>query len=198
VGRALRDIKPELAEDVLLDAALTVLNNLVPIEREVKTLNGNCYLARIQPYRTLENMIDGVVLTFTDISERARTLAAQEAGLLAECIVNTVREPLLVLNADLKVVTASRSFYQNFMVTAEQTAGRLIFELGDGQWNIPALRDLLKAILSSNQAFEDYLVEQDFPSIGLRKICLNARSMVGQSGDPQLILLAMDDVSVDP
>jgi two-component system CheB/CheR fusion protein len=108
-----------------------------------------------------------------------------------------VREPLLVLNADLKVVTASRSFYQNFMVTAEQTAGRLIFELGDGQWNIPALRDLLEVILSSNQAFEDYLVEQDFPSIGLRKICLNARSVVGQKGDPQLILLAMDDVSVD-
>jgi two-component system CheB/CheR fusion protein len=198
VGRALSDIKAELAEDGLLDAALTVLNNLVPIEREVKTLNGNCYLARIQPYRTFENMIDGVVLTFTDITDRNRALATQEAGLLAECIVNTVREPLLVLNTDLKVVTASRSFYQNFKVSAEQTVGRLIFELGDGQWNIPALRDLLEVILSSNQAFEDYLVEQDFPSIGPRKIRLNARSMVGQSGDPQLILLAMDDVSVDP
>jgi two-component system CheB/CheR fusion protein len=143
-------------------------------------------------------MIDGVVLTFTDITDRNRTLATQEAGLLAECIVNTVREPLLVLNTDMKVVTASRSFYQNFKVSAEQTVGRLIFELGDGQWNIPALRDLLEVILSSNQAFEDYLVEQDFPSIGPRKIRLNARSMVGQSGDPQLILLAMDDVSVDP
>ncbi|MDP1773276.1 MAG: PAS domain-containing protein [Methylobacter sp.] len=90
VGRALSDIKPELDGDDLLDAANAVLDNLVPIEREVKTLNGNWYLARIQPYRTLENMIDGVVLTFTNITERTRAIAVQEARLLAEGIVNTV------------------------------------------------------------------------------------------------------------
>ncbi|MGZ4978710.1 MAG: CheR family methyltransferase, partial [Methylobacter sp.] len=79
VGRALSDIKPELEGEDLLDAAHSVLDNLVPIEREVKTLNGNWYLARVQPYRTLENMIDGVVLTFTNITESTRAIAIQEA-----------------------------------------------------------------------------------------------------------------------
>ncbi|MDP1665581.1 MAG: chemotaxis protein CheB [Methylobacter sp.] len=199
VGRALSDIRPELeGKDDLLDAAHAVLDNLAPIEREVKTLNGNCYLARIQPYRTLDNMIDGVVLTFTNITERTRAIATQEARLLAEGIVNTVREPLIVLNDALKVVTASRSFYQGFQVTAKETVGRPIYELGNGQWNIPALRDLLETVLPHNQAFDNYQVEHDFPNIGYRKILLNARSIIGPSGEPQLILLAMDNVTDKP
>ena len=198
VGRALSDIKSEMVEDNLLDAALTVLDNLVAIEREIKTINGNCYLARIQPYRTLENMIDGVVLTFTNITDSIQTIVKQEANLLAESIVNTVREPLLVLNADLKVVAANRSFYKIFKEIPEQTVGRLLFELGKGQWNIPTLRDLLKDVLSSNQTVENYLVEQDFPDIGPRKIRINARAMTGQIGsDLQLILLAMEDANVN-
>ncbi|EGW21069.1 chemotaxis protein CheB [Methylobacter tundripaludum] len=196
VGCALSDIKPELeGEDDLLDAAHAVLDNLVPIEREVKTLNGNWYLARVQPYRTLENMIDGVVLTFTNITERTRAIAMQEARLLAESIVNTVREPLIVLSNTLKVVTASRSFYQSFQVTPEETVGRTIYELGGGQWNIPALRNLLETILPHNQTFEGYRVEHDFPTIGHRIMLLNARSIIGQTGEPQLILLAMDNVT---
>ena len=73
--------------------------------------------------------------------------------------------------------------------------GRPIYELGDGQWNIPALRDLLEVILPHGQAFENYPVEHDFPIIGYRKMLLNARSIIGQTGEPQLILLAMDDVT---
>jgi len=196
VGRTLSNIKPELeGEDDLLDAAHAVLDNLVPIEREVKTLNGNWYLARVQPYRTLENMIDGVVLTFTNITESTRAIAMQEARLLAESIVNTVREPLIVLNDTLKVVTASRSFYQSFQVTPEETVGRTIYELGDGQWNIPALRNLLETVLPHNYSFDDYRVEHDFPAIGHRIMLLNARSIIGQTGEPQLILLAMDNVT---
>ncbi len=196
VGRALSDIKSELETEELLDAAQAVLDNLVPIEREIKTLNGNWYLARIQPYRTLDNMIDGVVLTFTNITERTRAVAIQEARLLAEGIVNTVREPLIVLNSELKVVTASRSFYQCFQVTVEETVGRPIYELGDGhQWNIPALRELLDGVLPHNQTFDDYLVEHDFPLIGHRKMLLNARGIIGQTGEAQLILLAMEDVT---
>ena len=114
---------------------------------------------------------------------------------MAEGIVNTVREPLIVLNDTLKVVTASRSFYQSFQVTPEETVGRPIYELGNGQWNIPALRDLLETVLPHNQTFEDYQVEHDFPTIGHRKMLLNARSIIGQTGEPQLILLAMDNVT---
>lgn len=198
MGRALSDIKSELESEDLLDAIRQVLDNLIPIEREVKTLNGNWYLARIQPYRTLENMIDGVVLTFTNITERTRATQVLETRLLAEGIAKTVCEPLIVLNDALKVVAASRSFYQSFQVTIEETVGQPIHELGNGQWNIPALRDLLKAVLSNNQAFENYPMEHDFPSIGHRKILLNARCLIGQTGEPQLILLAMDKVSDNP
>lgn len=198
IGRSLSDIKSELKDEDLLDAAHAVLDNLVPIEREVKTLNGDSYLARIQPYRTLENMIDGVVLTFTNVTERAADIAKQEAQLLAECIVNTVREPLIVLNNNLIVVTASRSFYQSFQVSAEETVGRPIYELGNGQWNIPDLRNLLETVLPHNQAFENYLVEHNFPAIGYRKILLNARSIISQTGDPQLIVLAMTNITDKP
>lgn len=198
VGRALGDIKSELEGEDLLDDAHAVLDNLIPIEREVKTLNGNLYLARIQPYRTQENMIDGVVLTLTNITERARNIATQEARLLAEGIVNTVREPLIVLNDTLTVVTASRSFYHHFQVSAKETIGRPIYELGDGQWNIPGLHDLLIAVLSTNQTFENYQVEHDFPVIGHCKMLLNARRIIGQTGEPPLILLAMDKIADKP
>jgi two-component system CheB/CheR fusion protein len=195
MGRALSDIKSELESEDLLDVVRQVLDNLIPIEREVKTLNGNWYLARIQPYRTLENMIDGVVMTFTNITERTRATQVLETRLLAEGIAKTVCEPLIVLNDALKVVAASRSFYQSFQVTIEQTVGQPIYELGNGQWNIPILRDLLKAVLSDHQAFENYPMEHDFPTIGHRKMLLNARSLIGQTGEPQLILLAMDNVT---
>jgi two-component system CheB/CheR fusion protein len=195
MGRALSYIKSELESEDLLDTVRQVLDNLIPIEREVKTLSGNWYLARVQPYRTLDNMIDGVVLTFTNITERTRATQVLETRLLAEGIAKTVREPLIVLNDALKVVAASRSFYQNFQVTIEETVGQPIYELGNGQWNIPALRDLLKAVLSNNQAFENYPMEHDFPAIGHRKMLLNARSLIGQTGEPQLILLAMDNVT---
>ncbi len=195
VGRALSDIKPELEGEDLLDAAHTVLDNLVPIEREVKTLSGNWYMARIQPYRTLENMIDGVVMTFTNVTEHTRSLAIQEARLLAEGIVNTVREPLLVLDAELKVVAANRSFYRCFDVTDKDTLGRSIYELGGRQWDIPALHELLAAVVEQGQIFENFRVEHDFPGIGQRKLLLNARSIIGQTAEPKLILLAMDELT---
>jgi len=90
---------------------------------------------RIQPYRTLENVIDGVVMTFTDITARATAEGAvQEARVLAESIVDTVREPLVVLDGRMVITSASRSFYRYFQVTPEETLGHRIFELGDRQW----------------------------------------------------------------
>lgn len=195
MGRALNDIKSELESEDMLDAVRQVLDNLIPIEREVKTLNGNWYLARLQPYRTLDNMIDGVVMTFTNITERTRATQVLETRLLAEGIAKTVSEPLLILNDTLKVVAASRSFYQRFQVTIEETVGHPIYELGNGQWNIPSLRNLLEAVLSNNKAFENYPIEHDFPAIGHRKMLLNARSLIGQTGEPQLILLAMENIN---
>ena len=112
---------------------------------------------------------------------------------LAEGIVDTVREPLLVLDGALKIVSASRSFYRNFRVTPEDTLGRPLYDVGNGQWDIPELRELLETILPRDRSFEGYVVEQDFPAIGRRRISLNARRIAGRGGDTQLILLAMQD-----
>ncbi len=196
VGRPLGDIKSDIEGDDLIAEAQAVLDTLVPREREVRTVGGEWYLARIQPYRTLDNVIDGVVLTFTDITQRIQAEAAnEEAQELARSIVDTVREPLIVLDGALKAVSASRSFYQNFQVTKEDTIGRQFYELGNRQWDIPKLRELLETILPSNQVFEGYQVEHDFPSIGKRKMLLNARRITGKAGETQLILLAIEDVT---
>lgn len=196
VGRALNDIKPNIDGNDLLPDAQAVLDDLMSREREVRTLSGVWYLARIQPYRTLENVIQGVVLTFTDISQRvADEAAVLLARQLAEGIVDTVREPMVVLDASLQVVSASRAFYRNFKVTPEKTVGRLIYELGNRQWDIPSLRKLLDQILPHDHSFEDFVVEHDFPVIGHHKMLLNARRIVDSTGGTQMILLAMEPVA---
>lgn len=199
LGRPLSDIKSNLEGEELLSELQSVLDTLVPREREVRTHDGAWLLARMQPYRTLDNVIEGVVLTFTNISEiheaeRIRLGAVQLARELAEGIVNTVNEPLLVLDGSLQVVSASRSFYQCFRVTAGETVGRKIYDLGNGQWNILALRQLLESILPQKQALDGYVVEHDFPGLGLRRVVLNARRIVTEIGNTELILLAMESI----
>ncbi len=198
IGRPLADIKSDLeGENLLLDAQ-AVLETLVPIERELCTNNGLWYLIRIQPYRTLDNVIEGLVLTFTDISQRIRTEAAvQQARDLAEGIVESIREPLLVLDGNLQVVSANRAFYQYFQAALADTVGRKIYDLGNGQWNIAALRELLEVLLPHKQNFEGYVMEHDFPVIGHRQIRLNARRIEGKAGIPSLILLAMDEIGTN-
>lgn len=193
VGRALNDIKSSIVDDNLLADAQAVLETLAFREREVHTAEGSSYLARIQPYRTLDNVIQGVVLTFTDISQRvAAALAEKEARIMAEGIVDTVREPLIVLDAKLKIITASSSFYRVFKTIPADTMGRQIYDLGDGQWDIPKLRELLETILPHNQSFEDFVVEHDFPSTGHHRMLLNARRIIGDNQDTRMILLTIE------
>ena len=114
---------------------------------------------------------------------------------LAEAIVDAVREPLLVLGPDLRVIAASRSFYRTFAVTPRKTEGKLVFELGDGQWNIPGLRALLEDIIPKRRTVEAYEVEHEFPSIGRRVMLLNARRVFDEDGSASAILLAIEDVT---
>lgn len=192
IGRLLADIKSDLIDQDILEQAEKVLETLIPIEREVCTNKDDWYLLRIQPYRTIENVIDGVVMTFTDITSRIKTEdSIKEARELAESIVDTIREPILVLNGKLKIISTNKAFCELFNVSIKDTVGRKIYEIGNNQWDIAALRKLLETILPQEQVLNDYLVEHDFPSIGHHKILLNARCIVNKSGDPSLILLAM-------
>lgn len=194
IGRHLGDIKTDLEGDDLLLPAQDVLNTLVPYECEKRTSNGKWCLVRIQPYRSLDNVIDGVVLTFTDISERIDAIALQEALEFSENLVNTVREPLIVLDKSLHVISASGSFYQVFKVAPKEVIRQPIYELGNRQWDIPALRKLLENVLENGEVFDNYLVEHDFPMIGHQKMLLNARRITSKMGSTQLILLAIEEV----
>jgi len=119
----------------------------------------------------------------------------QEAREYAESIVATVREPLLVLDADLRVVSASRSFYQIFEVTPGETEGQRIYELGNCQWDIPQLRKMLEEILLESSTFDGFEVEHDFPAIGRKTMLLNARRIYKEANRAQFILLAIEDIS---
>ncbi len=115
--------------------------------------------------------------------------------LLADAIVQTVREPLLVLTGDMRVKSANDAFYRTFRTSAEDTLGRPFLELGHGPWDVPALRELLEDILPNNQEVTDYEVRDVFPRIGARMMHLNARRLQESDGDGELILLAIEDVT---
>jgi len=120
---------------------------------------------------------------------------ADAAGEFAESVINTVREPLISLDKDLRVVTVSRSFYDLFKVSPEDTIGQLIYDLGNKQWNIPRLRELLENILPQQASFENYEVEHNFVSIGKRIMLLNARQIQQATGKQRVILLAIEDIT---
>lgn len=121
--------------------------------------------------------------------------AVADALAFAEGIVDTVREPVLVLDRDLRVIAANRSFYSVFKVSPEHTQGRLLYALGDGQWDIPALRALLEKILPEKGVMEGYEVEHAFPGLGSRTMQLNARQVSYQGGAGTTILLGIEDIT---
>jgi len=124
---------------------------------------------------------------------RKRTVTKSEE--YSESIINTVREPLIILDQDLRVVTVSRSFYDFFKVKPEETVGQLIYDLGNKQWDIPKLRELLETVLPEKATFDNYEVEHDFATIGRRTMLLNARQIQRVLGKERIILLAIEDIT---
>jgi len=136
-----------------------------------------------------------IVLAMEDVTERRQAEADFRAiETYAQDIVDTVREPLLILDTTLRVQSGNRAFYHTFRVSPEETENRLIYELGNGQWDIPALRTLLEDIVPKSSAFNDFELEHDFPTLGRRVMLLNARKLqAGHHGE--LLVLAMEDVT---
>src|SRR5450432_1282604 len=123
------------------------------------------------------------------------TLDLQHALVYAENIIATLREPFVVLDKSLRVRTANAAFYHDFHVSKEVTEGRLVYELGNGQWDIPKLRTLLTQVLSNSHPVEGFEVDHDFPDLGQRNMLLNARRFPPESNDPHLVLLAIEDIT---
>jgi PAS domain S-box-containing protein len=194
VGRPLKDMHSKFQDPDLESDARSVLEKLAPVEREVLGESGRTYLRRVLPYRTANNRIDGVVLTFFDVTRgKQAEREAAAAREYAEKIVETLHEPLLVLNPDLTVRSANPAFYSHFKVRPEQTIGQLIYNLGNGQWSIPALRTALEEVLPTNKVFENYEVSHAFEGLGRRVMLLNGRRL----DHVQFILLGIRDITIE-
>jgi two-component system CheB/CheR fusion protein len=189
IGRPISDFKLNFSVPDLEPLLKEAIDTASPREREVQDRLGMWYSLRIQPYRTLDNELDGAVIMLVDINTLRR---ARE---YAESIVATVSESLLVLDADLCVQTASQSFYQTFKERPETTEHRFFYELGQGQWDIPELRRLLEEMRLHGDGIEGYEVERKFEHIGRRTMLLNARRFFQESGQRSLTLLAIEDIT---
>jgi two-component system CheB/CheR fusion protein len=180
------------------------------VEHDFTTIGRRIMLLNARQIQRASGKERIILLAIEDITERREIEAglektrkeleiikksADEASEFAESIINTVREPLIALNQDLRVVTVSRSFYEVFKVKPEETVGQLIFDLGNKQWNIPKLRELLETILPQKTTFDNYEVEHDFATIGRRIMLLNARQIQRASGKERIILLAIEDIT---
>jgi PAS domain S-box-containing protein len=196
VGRPFTDIASNLMIADWQQLFSEVLDHLRTVEREVQDRRGHWYALRIRPYRTGDNQIDGLLMALLDIDPVKRSLEqAREARDYAEAIVETVPEPLLVLDGELRVLTANKSFYKTFRAPSRKTVGRTIFDLGDGQWNIPRLRQLLEQLLPRDTRIDDFEVDHVFPTIGRRCMLLNARQIHREGVGTGMILLAIKDLT---
>ena len=196
IGRPIRDMQGTLSQPDLEAALTEVTERLILVEREVCDRDGHWYSLRMRPYKTLDNRIDGAVMTLLDIDRLKRSLdEARKTKEYAKAIVETMREPFLVLDAGMHVLTANPAFYSTFDVKQEQTLGRALYALGNGQWNIPRLRQILEEILPLNTHLQDFVMEHDFHSIGHRRMLLNARRISSDELGSPYILLSIQDIT---
>jgi two-component system, chemotaxis family, CheB/CheR fusion protein len=195
VGRPISDLKPRINTPDLEEILHRVIDTLAPHEQEVRDQDGRWYSMRVRPYRTAENRIEGAVLQLLDVDEIKRSLEqARNARDFAEAIIDTVREPLAVLDQDLRIETVNRSFYQMFHLSAEQVAGHVLFEVGGGLWDFPKVHQLLENIISGGPRFEDLEIEHNFRGIGWKTMMLSA-CKIEQGDRTGKILLAFEDVT---
>ncbi len=166
-----------------------VVSGESPAVREIEGPKGRWYSLQALPYRAPDNKVDGALLVLLDID------AIKRSRDFAEAIVETVREPLVVLTRDLRIQTANLAFYDAFKVSKEETENRLIYDLGNGQWNIPQLRQALENVLPKAGGFRDFEVTHEFESIGRKTMLLNAREIEQPLPYGRTILLAIEDVT---
>ena len=196
IGRPVTHFAWKVADEALLRDAETALQKLSQIDVEVRSDAGRWYLRRLLPYRTHDNRIAGVVISFIDITERKQAAdSINEARLYAEAIIDTVRHPIMVLDGGLRVTSVNPAFSEAFGCGQEESKGQLLHELDHGAWDIPELRQLLREVLKEDRTFEGFSIEHDFPHLGRRHMLLNARKLAGGDRRPDLILLALENVT---
>jgi two-component system CheB/CheR fusion protein len=195
LGRPFADIKLNLQESDItshdLESEITkVVDTLQPVEREVRDLEGSWHGLSILPYRTQDNKIDGVVLALLDINSVKRSQQ------YLHTIIENVPVPLLVLDSDLRVRLANETFCSTFQVSLKDTIGQLLYRLGNEQWKVPALTELLEKVLPERKLVKNFSVTHEFPAIGRKIMLISARRIEDVIIDrPPMVLLTIEDVT---
>jgi two-component system CheB/CheR fusion protein len=189
VGRLITDLRPQIELPDLRRLLLDAMEGGSRKPRDVRDSFGRWYSLRILPSTGPDGKNDGAVLMLVDIDAAKRGLD------FAEAIVETVREPLVILDQNLQVLHANKTFYATFRAAREETEGRLIYDLGNGQWNIPRLRELLENILPANATFRDFEVTHEFEHVGRKVMLLNASEVFNPNAQARTILLAIEDAT---
>ncbi|MBF0254842.1 MAG: PAS domain-containing protein, partial [Candidatus Omnitrophica bacterium] len=196
VGRRLSDLSPNVRVNGLAAMLKDAVDHLKITEAEVRDRHRRWYSLTVSPYKTVDHKIDGAVIALADIhsvktaQERDRAAAEYFRNL-----VEAVPESLLVLDRGLRVITANRGFYRFFKTSPGYTEGCLIHMLGNGQWNIPALRKLLKEVLTRNKSVEGVEITHDFESIGTRVMLVSARAVTENLAGERMILVGIRDIT---
>jgi two-component system CheB/CheR fusion protein len=189
VGRSITDLRPQMELPDLRRLLLDAMEDGNRQPRDIRDSHGRWYSVRILPSVGVDGKTDGAVLMFIDIDAAKRGLD------FAEAIVETVREPLVILNQNLQVLKANKTFYETFHAAREETENRLIYDLGNGQWNIPKLRELLENILPAHSTFRDFEVTHEFERVGRKVMLLNASEIYNPNAQARTILLAIEDAT---
>ena len=195
LGRSIEHIKERVDDGALISDAREVLEKLVPITVDVRAENGHWFTRTLRPYRTEDDRIDGVCIAFFDITKLKKAAAEHEdARRSAEAFVRESPGGLLVLDGAMHVVTANDAFCKLLGVSRAETEGQVFFELGNRQWDIPRLRDLLEKILPEASEITEYEVTSDFEQLGRRTMLLHARRM-SRGDQPAYVLLGIEDLT---
>ncbi len=189
VGRSLTDLQPQMELPDLRRLLLDAMEGGNRQPRDLRDAHGRWYSLRILPSVGPDGKTDGAVLMLIDVDAAKRGLD------FAEAIVETVREPLVILNQNLQVLKANKAFYETFQAAREETEESLIYDLGNGQWNIPKLRELLENIIPEHSTFRDFEVTHDFEHVGRKVMLLNASEIFNPNAQARTILLAIEDAT---
>ncbi len=207
IGRPVGHIVSNIDYEGLVDDAREVLRKLISKEQEVRTKVGRWYQMRILPYRTIDNVIDGVVVTFVEITtlkkaldelEKVRRREDSEESLKREfweAVTDTAHEAILMLDENLIIEEANQAFLKLFETTRDETQGLSLFEIGVGHWDVPAFRELMEKVLPEKTMIENYRIEEEFRDLGHRVMLVNAKRLETSSRFPERIILAVQDVT---
>lgn len=191
IGRPIRDLSPKFVDPTFLSDVQLVLGGGEAPSLDVETRDGRWYVRQTLPYLLRDGAIEGALITFSDVAADA----LQEARLYAESIVNSVRDPLLVLDANLRVHSVNEPFSRLFQLSSQDASGRDLRDIGDGVCNVPRLREELMGVLATGNPMVDFELAYASPELGGRQLCLDARTLHRGGGRPDLILVSVHDVT---